>query len=202
MKMLRSAMIAGFCVAAAAVTNANAAVVGFSDTISQGVTKTYTVLFGPDLTVINGTTPYIQTETITHTFDYIPNPEGNGGHFESDPFQLLSVCAGLFDCTRLGQSLSGDVPLTVVTVGNKMTITVTNNTHSFDDCAPGNYKHCAGTGGPTTISTGFRFDNSEPEFSYTVQQGGVPEPATWGLMILGFGMVGAAYRRTGALARV
>ncbi|WP_188764074.1 PEPxxWA-CTERM sorting domain-containing protein, partial [Sandarakinorhabdus glacialis] len=30
--------------------------------------------------------------------------------------------------------------------------------------------------------------------------GGVPEPATWGMMIVGFGLVGAAARRRKALA--
>jgi hypothetical protein len=30
----------------------------------------------------------------------------------------------------------------------------------------------------------------------------VPEPATWGLMILGFGLIGASLRRNRKLARI
>jgi PEP-CTERM motif len=36
------------------------------------------------------------------------------------------------------------------------------------------------------------------EWSLNGQQGAVPEPGTWGMMILGFGVVGSALRRRGA----
>ena len=39
------------------------------------------------------------------------------------------------------------------------------------------------------------FNSGSLTFTYTTLAGGVPEPATWGLMILGFGAVGVAMRR-------
>jgi hypothetical protein len=48
-------------------------------------------------------------------------------------------------------------------------------------------------GGPTALRT---------EMTGTASVGGVPEPATWGLMIVGFGGMGAVLRRRRSLASV
>lgn len=46
-----------------------------------------------------------------------------------------------------------------------------------------------------TIYFGLTGQNKPVDFSLTVNSSGVPEPATWALMILGFGGIGAALRR-------
>ena len=47
-----------------------------------------------------------------------------------------------------------------------------------------------------TFKTG-SFDISDGEFSYTLTISAVPEPSTWGLMLLGFAGLGlAGYRRS------
>jgi hypothetical protein len=48
--------------------------------------------------------------------------------------------------------------------------------------------YCGPGGGESAINYAFRID------------GAVPEPATWGLMIVGFGLVGGAMRRRAAVA--
>jgi hypothetical protein len=53
------------------------------------------------------------------------------------------------------------------------------------------------TGFPLTI-TGWTFENSGAAITVPGANGGVPEPATWAMMIMGFGAMGAAMRRTRA----
>lgn len=55
-------------------------------------------------------------------------------------------------------------------------------------------------GGPQIVGATFQSSQNSFEFD-NLARGGVPEPATWALMILGFGAVaGAMRRRRGALA--
>ena len=51
----------------------------------------------------------------------------------------------------------------------------------------------ASTGFPATI-TGWSFENTGAAITVGGASAAVPEPATWGMMILGFGMIGAAAR--------
>ena len=53
------------------------------------------------------------------------------------------------------------------------------------------------TGFPLTIN-GWTFENSGGAITVPGATAGVPEPATWALMILGFGAMGATMRRTRA----
>ncbi|MBB3348836.1 PEPxxWA-CTERM sorting domain-containing protein [Sphingomonas sp. BK069] len=51
-------------------------------------------------------------------------------------------------------------------------------------------------GGPAIIGAVFKSDTNSFEFDNLATGGpAVPEPATWGMMILGFGAIGAAMRR-------
>ena len=51
------------------------------------------------------------------------------------------------------------------------------------------------------INRGTIYNNDSTGFNFTFTTDAVPEPATWGLMIVGFGLVGvASRRRKGALA--
>ncbi len=51
------------------------------------------------------------------------------------------------------------------------------------------------TGGPHTITlNGTKAGVGFSSYAGTLELGGVPEPAAWGLMLLGFGLVGASMR--------
>jgi hypothetical protein len=52
-------------------------------------------------------------------------------------------------------------------------------------------------GFPATV-TGWTFENSGGAITVPGGTGGIPEPTTWALMIMGFGAMGAAMRRTRA----
>ncbi|PZQ56448.1 MAG: hypothetical protein DI570_20780 [Phenylobacterium zucineum] len=54
-----------------------------------------------------------------------------------------------------------------------------------------------GTGGPKTEGGGSQQEGRDPLPGQQV--GGVPEPSTWALMIGGFGLAGAAFRRQRAV---
>lgn len=201
MKMVRGAIFAGVCLAAAAASTANASTVfGFSDTILQGQDKTYTVNLAPGLIVTSGVTPYLMLTAVVHaTTNYHEYSDGRIPDRTVEVYQETTVCAGKLDC--YGNLSSAGLILNVVTVGDIMKITAKNATEDYDICSLVNDRFCAFSTGPATFSVGFRYDDPETPFSYTVQQNGVPEPATWGLMILGFGLVGAAYRRTNSMVR-
>ena len=52
----------------------------------------------------------------------------------------------------------------------------------------------ATTGFPATI-TGWSFENTGGAITVGGAIAAVPEPATWGMMVLGFGLIGAAARK-------
>ena len=59
-----------------------------------------------------------------------------------------------------------------------------------------------GTESSPTFKTG-SFDITDDEFDYTLTIGAVPEPSTWGLMLLGFaGLSFVGYRRLSRAAQV
>jgi hypothetical protein len=73
---------------------------------------------------------------------------------------------------------------------------------SLNDVVSGNYVNYRFTGRATAATTDlsftFRHDRNEwalDDVSVSGAAGPVPEPATWGMMLLGFGLAGAAMRR-------
>ena len=79
------------------------------------------------------------------------------------------------DNTGLTLAFLSGAPITFTALGNSATL-------SFMDATP------PGGGGPSNLALD-AISVSGPEVT-----GGVPEPATWGLMLLGFGLVGATAR--------
>lgn len=57
-----------------------------------------------------------------------------------------------------------------------------------------------GAAGPQAAAAGERFLSIDAVFGAGAANGAVPEPSAWALMILGFGLAGAAMRRRGAAA--
>lgn len=145
--------------------------------------------------VIN--TPY--SGTLTVTFSTAVTAFGlDLGTFHSLPFPFPPGVTPGAATTRYG------VPVTVGTSQGNFTV-ATNATQNFaffgvtSDTAFTSFTLSAAAPAPAGTTPSIVFDNLR--FGSAVAA--VPEPATWGLMILGFGMVGTGLRqrRTLAVAR-
>lgn len=108
-----------------------------------------------------------------------------------------------------GRYLSnGGISLVLIT-DNDFSVTQTGDGTQFDRCTDG-----IGGAGFTDVAIGLACPNGQsliPTYIYTFAlsrqealqlgfTGGVPEPATWAMMIAGFGLVGGAVRRRRTLA--
>lgn len=96
-----------------------------------------------------------------------------------------------FDYAALG---GGSEPLTFTVAGQTFTFNpVANNALIF---APGSFSF-TGTGGASSlVVTSGGFNNVDAIVDNISIAGAIPEPATWALFILGFGMIGGALRRS------
>jgi hypothetical protein len=121
--------------------------------------------------------------------DFIKVQDNGGGQFDHYAFYTGNNGAGLFD------SLSATFTQAHVTVsysGPNATLTIDplGGTEQV-------YTHTYGAApGGSGIGLGFYGSATADNFSVT---GGVPEPAAWALMLVGFGLVGAAARRKSLL---
>lgn len=194
---------------AATVSYANRA--AFAATLDTSFTDTYetnigyrapfTIYGNAELSAVQGQTRYESTGFIN--FNFLVDFNGSASY--------CSGCNGsfklFFDATTFGTSNGvGAVGLDVglnqnfdalVTFGDDSSqlFTVSRNNNSFFGLTSDKLiKAIAfGPGGGTTTSTSFIFDN------LTIGTLGgltaVPEPASWAMMLVGFGMMGAAVRR-------
>lgn len=92
-------------------------------------------------------------------------------------------------------SINTFIPGSAVTVGNE---TFTLNEFSFTRSLAnvvGQFQATPGTGDGNDYQGNYRFTSS-------VAAGAVPEPASWALMLGGFGLAGAAFRRRRQTSRV
>ena len=107
-----------------------------------------------------------------------------------------------------GSVVSGASIFTAVTATAATTAFQTSGTHIlgfrfFNEATSAiNYGYLSLTttgplGFPATVN-GWTFENSGGAITVPGATGGVPEPTTWAMMILGFGAMGAAMRRTRA----
>lgn len=107
---------------------------------------------------------------------------------------------GLFDYTNgifadIGATLTGG-HLSASVVGNVGTLILRSGAQSFTfNYTYGAAQTFTGTGIGLGIGDGARLDNF-------ASPAGVPEPATWGMLLVGFGAVGATLRRRRSIERV
>jgi len=118
-----------------------------------------------------------------------------------EAFDFLSIALGLGDFNQgvsdkvLVTGLKANCALDCTVIAN---LTVTNAFQTFS---------LTGFSGLSSITFGMPTDGGDADTGYlafdnlsTHAPGEVPEPATWGLMLLGFGALGATMRRRRALA--
>lgn len=162
---------------------------------------------GPTGTVWNTTVDSFYTLFLQRPFGNTLNPNDNFSGSATTEGDNPFVIAG--DGFRPGETQNSDPSYTL--------------TLTFADGAviSGQYVGSTFTGGTsatvgdtTYTLTGFGWDRSRADnvsqyqavsggdpfdytgqFSYTAMMGAVPEPATWGMLVLGFGAMGAAMRR-------
>ncbi len=186
-----------------------------AEATSKGLTASFAGDYASRTTVAPfGTTAY-------GVFALTPNPYDGNGYFAiggidgngiqssltltgTSPFSSISVFVGSLDAFNTVQLLgaAGDVIATYT--GTQMaggaTIPSPGNTSAADN------RRVTFTGTDGTTYAGIRFyntgNNSAFEFDNVSFTAAVPEPATWAMMLVGFGMVAGAarYRRRGTRA--
>jgi PEP-CTERM motif len=214
MKFMKSIALAAL--AASALTSAaNAATVTFNDrtafqsTLSRSFTDTFetnlgyrapfTIYGNNEISAVVGQTRYESTGFTN--FNFLVNFQGSAAY--------CSGCNGsfklTFDATTFGttngvEAVGLDVGFNqnfdaLVTFGDNSSqlFGITRNANSFFGLTSDKLIKSIsfGPGGGTTTSTSFVFDN----LTIGAAGAGVPEPATWAMMIVGFGLIGASARR-------
>jgi hypothetical protein len=126
---------------------------------------------------LGGTKTITFSQKVKNVYLALVSWNGNTGTFDQ-PFDIVSQGCGYWGCGSFGTT--GSPPFTSF-VGNGelhgiIEFTGTFNQVSFTDVSEGWHGFDVGIGGLATT-------------------GGVPEAATWAMMILGFGLVGSSMRR-------
>jgi hypothetical protein len=199
MNKIQSAIFAGVCLAAAS-SSAHASV-NLSDSFELNQSRTYTVTFGPEVTDVNDVAPYLWVTGHGHVGRYIDYPPPTGRAFDISFDVFVDLICTSTPCSKGQDSGAGAVTLKAFTSNNQMIITVTNRYAGYDHCTDTFVSQCAFlVHSPMVFSTGFKFNGEVTDYTFTTTENAVPEPATWAMMIAGFGLVGATLRRKAAAA--
>lgn len=178
-----------------------ATTVGLGGTFTAGQARTYTIDLGPDL-ITGPFTPYV--ELVGHgllgSYYEFLNPDGSTGSYidYTGDAHIEMTCKGFTTCLQSSTNFNGGATtFSVVSTPGQMVISVDDQFGSFNHCSLADSHWCAGSfSQPFYLTAYFRFDGvDEPELAFTTLATGTPEPATWAMMIAGFGMVGASLRR-------
>lgn len=184
MRKLSLALAGAVALASASAANATITVVDGSTNVD--VTRVH-----------NGTTTYINYQS--------PDPlaEDNSGSF-SNMLTFTNDIAGIYNLSVLTQYAAGgmaDVTFDTLTIsgalipGGYMTFDGPTSNGTSDTWAISNLMLGAGT---YTINLAGHSDADgayQGTVKFNLAAAGVPEPATWGLMLLGFGLMGSSMRR-------
>lgn len=147
---------------------------------SYGFTYGWTVQQGP------GTLAGVTLDSLAPNWSYTFVADRDGNFHMDYALKPLSETFGLvtYDILSNGQvvaaldGLGGGQVDVALTAGDTYTFAIANHDNLYRTAALGTY-----VGG---VSSGF---------SFKITESAVPEPATWALMVSGFGLVGAALRR-------
>jgi len=184
MRKLSLALAGAVALASASAANATITVVDGSTNVD--VTRVH-----------NGTTTYINYQS--------PDPlaEDNSGSF-SNMLTFTNDIAGIYNLSVLTQYAAGgmaDVTFDTLTIsgdlipGGYMSFVGPTSNGTSDTWALSNIMLGAGT---YTINLAGHSDSDgayQGTVKFNLAAAGVPEPATWGLMLLGFGLMGSSMRR-------
>jgi len=142
------------------------------------------------------------------------NPQGGGvkQSFVTTLDGLVSFSADIAAWTRQPTDQGGifsvlldDVEVATIDLGTIVGVGSTLSTIGFTDFALAAGQHeialqVVRSFGPAAGVRAQYWDNASLDFTATA--GAVPEPATWAMMIMGFGLIGAAMRRRAPVARL
>lgn len=190
--------------------NAHAGIVSFSTPIT--VPNTFDGIYINLLTGATGA-----TGAAVAGWDFNPYNSGTSLSFfwNATPSQasgIASTTSGPYLDLPAGSVISAASTFTAVTGTSAAAAFQTTGTHILgfrffnENTGAVNYGYMnlsatGSTGFPLTI-TGWSFENTGGAITVPGATAGVPEPATWAFMIMGFGAMGAAMRRTRATTRV
>lgn len=183
----KSLMLAGGLLAASSPANAVVLLQGQSATINfVGTTGTPPYDFVPVNLMFSSENPFGTNETLSFsTFDANNSPLTSG---------VISSGSSIFTSGLGGQlTFNGVVPFSAGTAltNNSLRAVITATTGSFDlTGATASFQHIFTSG-----------TNQNGIAGTFVAASGVPEPGTWLMLLLGFGIVGYTLRNAGSRAR-
>lgn len=214
MKFMKSIALAAL--AASALTSAaNAATVTYSDratfqtNLSRSFTDTFetnlgyrapfTIYGNDEISAVVGQTRFESTGFTN--FNFLINFQGSTAYctgcngsfkltFDATTFGTTNGVAGVGIDVGLNQNFDA---LVLFGDNSSQLFAIARDTTSFFGLTSDKLIKSIsfGPGGGTTTNTSFVFDN----LTIGEAGNGVPEPATWAMMIIGFGLVGASARR-------
>lgn len=185
MKFLRTVVVAAVVAAGLSLAAPANSATSWGTTISEGQYKTFTILY-------DGSPPD-KLWGFTSTWIYSEHP--NEPRYLWDIYNTNPACSlnlsGVTDCPMF------PVKVTANTWGNQINLYIEFNQKDVDDCAANPSNHCALVYRPVDVYFQPTFVEGDHRDFEVVSSGGgaVPEPATWAMMIAGFGLVGSALRR-------
>jgi hypothetical protein len=156
----------------------------FNAIIPEGQYQVFSIRYeGPPPPTIDGlTTTYVYAQQLGQ-------PKSLWDLFYMAPSCALDP-AGVTTCPMFPATV------TAITWDNYINLYIEFPHKSVDNCSTEPSNHCAIEYRPLWVSLPITFSGEERTYEILSQSSGaVPEPATWAMMIAGFGLAGAALRR-------
>ncbi|HEU4969191.1 PEPxxWA-CTERM sorting domain-containing protein [Sphingomonas sp.] len=126
----------------------------------------------------------------------LPGPFQNLSYFHQDTITEIYKNGALISTN----TVTGDTPFSFHEADGRLISDLRTivKQETFGDVASGNYSVFRYIGFPSVTTNVFDttliFADGTPDFDFSVTLESVPEPATWSMLILGFGAIGGAVR--------